>query len=134
MTISRWSIILNAHQLPGPSKIHQNEDLIYEQWQHIQSLIMKGMHMLIFQKVNIFLSQAKDYQETGIATQFVISCDNSTVVTQIKLQYFTGWYLPVCLDHTKCVGVRDRDTLILQMCVSCQNIEDNNYNTTHVLM
>jgi len=33
---------------------------------------MKGMHTLIFQKVNIFLSQAKDYQKTGTATQFVI--------------------------------------------------------------
>jgi len=50
---------------------------------------MKGMHRLILQKVNIFLSQVKDYQETVIATQFFISCNNSTVVTQIKLQYFT---------------------------------------------
>jgi len=31
-----------------------------------------------------FLSQAQDYQETGTATQFFISCNNSTVVTQIK--------------------------------------------------
>jgi hypothetical protein len=92
------------------------------------------MHRLIFQKVNIFLSQAKDYQETGIATQFFISCNNSTVVTQIKLQYFTRWYLPVCLDHIKCVCVCvcDKETLILQMWVYCWNTEGNNYNTTHV--
>jgi len=31
-----------------------------------------------------------------------------------------------------CVCVTDRETLILQMWVSCWNIEDNNYNATHV--
>jgi len=36
-------------------------------------------------------------------------------------------------SYKMCVSERDRDTLILQMCVSCWNIEDNNYNTTHVI-